>query len=117
MAECGTCDRWFGSERAARQHMDAVGHTWECDFCQDEYYYEQDLEDHQDEEKHYGPRYECEGCYVFYDDYQQLKRHMYKEDHWRDNWCGACQKGFESESHLRTVKHSTRSDDRSRLTL
>ncbi|KAF1920940.1 hypothetical protein BDU57DRAFT_465862 [Ampelomyces quisqualis] len=106
MAECGTCDRWFGSKHAARQHMKAVGHTWKCDFCDLAYYYQHHLEDHQYEEDHYGPRYECEGCYVSYNNYPQLKRHMYEEEHWRDNWCTACQKGFESEGHLRAHRNS-----------
>jgi hypothetical protein len=84
--------------------MDAVGHTWVCDFCQDEYYYLHDLKSHKEEEGHHGTKYECESCNVYYNNYPQLKRHMHQEDHWRTHWCASCQKGFESESNLRAVR-------------
>jgi hypothetical protein len=83
--------------------MEAVDHLWECTHCDIKYYYEHDLEDHQQDEGHYGPKYDCEACDAWFDDYPRVKRHMNQESHWRTHWCNSCQRGFESESNLNAV--------------
>jgi hypothetical protein len=100
---CDVCDRDFGSIQAQRQHKDDVGHVWECDRCDDVYYDEWALDRHQEEEGHDGPRYDCEACDVWYDNYTRAKWHMNKEGHWRKHWCQSCQRGFESDNHLKAV--------------
>ncbi|EDU49779.1 Zinc finger protein [Pyrenophora tritici-repentis] len=98
--ECGQCDRRFSSWAAARQHMNAVGHVFECDFCDLAFYDSRDLEDHQQDEGHYGPRYECEACDEWYDTFARIKQHMNSHGHWRNHYCNDCNKGFENENNL-----------------
>jgi DNA-directed RNA polymerase subunit RPC12/RpoP len=104
MNECGTCDRYFNDWHAAKQHMDALHHIWECPTCDDGYYYEDHLEEHQAEEDHYGPIYECEACTAGFDTIGGAKKHMNSMQHWRNNWCKDCNRGFESENNLRAVR-------------
>ncbi|KAH4102225.1 hypothetical protein HBI38_045870 [Parastagonospora nodorum] len=106
MAECGKCDKWFGSLHAAQQHMQAVGHIWECDFCDDCYWDEDDLDEHQQEEGHYGPKYDCEACDNCYQTFADAKRHMNNKNHWREHWCVSCQRGFENDNNLRAHLNS-----------
>jgi hypothetical protein len=105
--ECGTCNREFGSSQAARQHMDAVGHIWACDFCDNSYYFEHHLEEHKEDEGHYGAKYNCEACNEWFRTFAHAKRHMNQENHWTQWSCQDCNKGFENENNLHAVWHSS----------
>ncbi|KAI1559830.1 zf-C2H2-jaz domain containing protein, partial [Pyrenophora tritici-repentis] len=91
------------SEKATSQASSAtltVGHVFECDFCDLAFYDSRDLEDHQQDEGHYGPRYECEACDEWYDTFARIKQHMNSHGHWRNHYCNDCNKGFENENNL-----------------
>ncbi|KAF7449860.1 hypothetical protein A1F99_069090 [Pyrenophora tritici-repentis] len=78
------------SEKATSQASSAtltVGHVFECDFCDLAFYDSRDLEDHQQDEGHYGPRYECEACDEWYDTFARIKQHMNSHGHWRNHYC------------------------------
>jgi hypothetical protein len=83
--------------------MDAVSHLWDCDFCDDRYYYEHDLDEHQEDEGHYGSKYDCEACNAWYRSFADAKQHMNNKNHWREHWCASCQRGFENDNNLRAV--------------
>ncbi|KAG9379910.1 Dimer-Tnp-hAT domain containing protein [Pyrenophora tritici-repentis] len=94
------------SEKATSQASSAtltVGHVFECDFCDLAFYDSRDLEDHQQDEGHYGPRYECEACDEWYDTFARIKQHMNSHGHWRNHYCNDCNKGFENENNLQIV--------------
>jgi hypothetical protein len=83
--------------------MDAVNHLWACSHCDDRYYYEHHLEDHKDDEGHYGPKYDCETCNNWYGSLSEAKSHMRQKSHFRNHYCSDCQKGFESDNNLKAV--------------
>ncbi|KAF7538398.1 hypothetical protein G7054_g2979 [Neopestalotiopsis clavispora] len=70
--ECETCHRYFGSEHAMEQHMDALGH-W-ADSCSDE------------------PEWSCNYyyCNEAFNDEDSLRSHEV-EDHF---WCDPCEREF-----------------------
>ncbi|SMR53152.1 unnamed protein product [Zymoseptoria tritici ST99CH_1E4] len=104
MYECDTCNRYFGSQAAANQHMNALNHwtpTYECETCSNEYYDEEDCWEHMDDEQHWGPRIECEACNAMFHSHQDARRHMDSLNHWRTHWCRSCQRGFQNLNNLR----------------
>lgn len=80
--ECDTCDRYFGSEQAVNQHMNAMEH-WaessefseseepelECDDCEDTFYDEDDLRDHETKKHFY-----CDPCDRYFQDYNSINQ-------------------------------------------
>lgn len=80
MANCETCDKWFASERAAEQHMDAKNHWgYECETCELTFPSEEDADDHMDEEDHYGV--ECDTCDKDFNSQHAVVQHMIAVDH------------------------------------
>lgn len=73
--ECPSCPRWFNSEQACEQHIDATGHYWEtwdsdgygCRCCMDTWATEMDRDDHEQEDHFY-----CSECDRFFDSYYSL---------------------------------------------
>jgi hypothetical protein len=56
--ECKTCDREFGSQQAAIQHMDALNHwgpRYECDTCDREFFTQRSADQHMDDKGHWEP--------------------------------------------------------------
>ncbi|KAF2752874.1 hypothetical protein EJ05DRAFT_470949 [Pseudovirgaria hyperparasitica] len=102
--ECETCDREFGSEYAASQHMNARGHwakRYPCESCGDVFLNEYECEEHMDQYDHYAPKHGCEACSKMFYSAQAARAHMDKLDHWRRVWCDKCQRGFQNENKLR----------------
>lgn len=70
--ECDRCDRYFQSESAVNQHMDALGHwdgsDYECDDCSGVFSDEEHLRDHEVVEHFY-----CDPCDQYFQSYNNIK--------------------------------------------
>jgi hypothetical protein len=80
--ECDTCDAYFGSEYARRQHMTAKGHfydnsssdsyrasSWDCPQCDDCFDTEEECDEHMVEDHLY-----CCECDRFFMNYNNIKQ-------------------------------------------
>ncbi|KAK2594337.1 hypothetical protein QQS21_007938 [Conoideocrella luteorostrata] len=84
--ECDTCDRYFGIQHAADQHMTDVGHWAEssdcdepdywCEDCDDAFYDEADLRDHEVEEHLY-----CNPCDRYFKNWNNINQHLHSKVH------------------------------------
>ncbi|KAF2844473.1 putative zinc finger protein, partial [Plenodomus tracheiphilus IPT5] len=75
--ECETCDREFGSTRAAIQHMNALDH--------------------------WAQRYECDTCDREFFSQRSVDQHMDALDHSKLHYCHHCSRNLQSENALRMV--------------
>lgn len=85
--ECDSCDRYFGSQRAVEQHMDALGH-W--------------ADSASDEPGHYRDHTYC-SCYQcgeFFRDDEEMRDHEIR-DHF---YCVECDRQFESLNNINMVR-------------
>ena len=82
---CETCDCWFGSWDAARQHMDALDH-WE------------------DEDE-----FECDKCDRTFTTQPGCNQHMTALGHWFTDTCETCERRFvdkhAAEQHMDALNH------------
>ncbi|KAH8171557.1 c2H2-type zinc finger domain-containing protein [Sarocladium implicatum] len=100
--ECNYCDRFFASQKAVNQHMDALNHwnitEYECDIesCSDAFSEEGDLREHEVTEHYY-----CDDCDQFFQDYNSIKHHRNSKIHRAANMpCPFCQKLYHSATGL-----------------
>lgn len=100
--QASDCSREFRAWTSACQHMNALGH-WECETCYDQFYSEEDVDDHMDEEGHWGPKFECEACDARFYTHNSARKHMDASNHWRIYWCDECSRGFQNENNLNMV--------------
>lgn len=68
--ECIDCDRYFGSQQAVNQHMDALDHWggYPCDDCSDTFSDEKNLREHE-EVKHFY----CSPCDQYFQSYDNIR--------------------------------------------
>jgi DNA-directed RNA polymerase subunit RPC12/RpoP len=107
--ECETCDREFGSQQAATQHMNALDHwapRYECDTCDREFFTQRSADQHMDDTGHREPEFECETCNRRFYTQQSANQHMDALDHYRRYDCQHCSKTFQSENALKMVSSS-----------
>ncbi|EJT47568.1 hypothetical protein A1Q1_03589 [Trichosporon asahii var. asahii CBS 2479] len=126
--ECETCPRYFKTDAARWQHMDACNHFsiecdmcdetwptmdmlreherddhdyWHCEECGDGFYAEWELQEHREDEH----LRECQWCDMFFEFDSQLEDH---EEH-AHHYCHACERLFNSahslEQHRRSRAH------------
>ena len=134
--ECYTCTRVLATPRARAQHMNALGHwgtpDFECEYCGEEFYTEDELDehvddcdrrppdiecdtcsecfytrdecdDHMDDYHHHGPEVECETCTRRFFSQQSCDQHMDALGHWA-HYCQECKRGFQSANNLKMVR-------------
>jgi hypothetical protein len=83
--ECETCDRKFGSQLAAIQHMNALDHwgpRYECDTCDREFFTQSSANQHMDDTGHWEPQFECETCTKRFHTQLSANQHMDDTGHW-----------------------------------
>jgi hypothetical protein len=104
MIECETCDREFGSQRAADQHMNARDH-WapkiECEICTRTFFTQRAADQHMNSLNHWKPKFPCQGCSGIYNSEADRKHHMVL-DH-ADKYCVKCEQFFMNANNLRMV--------------
>lgn len=104
MIECETCDREFGNQRAAVQHMNALGH-WapeiECETCTRNFSTQRAADQHMNSLGHWKPKFHCEGCSGIYNSESDRNRHL-AMDH-PDKYCAECGRFFMNANNLRMV--------------
>ncbi|CAN9431163.1 unnamed protein product [Alternaria alternata] len=111
--ECETCDREFGSQQAAIQHMDALDHwgpRFGCDACDREFFTQRSAEQHMDDTGHWEPQFECETCDKRFHTQRSVQQHMDDTGHWEPQFeCETCDRSFRSESsanqHMSALDH------------
>ncbi|KAG9188923.1 hypothetical protein G6011_07628 [Alternaria panax] len=111
--ECETCDREFGSQQAAIQHMDALDHwgpRFGCDACDREFFTQRSAEQHMDDTGHWEPQFECETCDKRFHTQRSVEQHMDDTGHWEPQFeCETCDRRFRSESsanqHMSALDH------------
>jgi len=114
--ECETCDRDFGSQQSANQHMDALNHwalRYECETCDREFYTQQSVNQHMDDTGHWAPQFECETCDRDFYTQRSANQHMDDTGHWKPKFgCEICDRRFHNqrsaEQHMDAVNHYTR---------
>lgn len=108
--ECETCDREFGSQQAAIQHMDALDHwgpRFGCDACDREFFTQRSAEQHMDDTGHWEPQFECEVCDKRFRSELSANQHMSALDHYKQYYCRDCAKSFRNENALRMHLNSS----------
>jgi hypothetical protein len=104
--ECETCDREFGSQQAAIQHMDVLNHwgpRYECDTCDREFFTQRSADQHMDDKGHWEPQFECESCNKKFYTRLSADQHMDARNHYKRHHCRDCSKSFQNENALRMV--------------
>ncbi|KAH8621607.1 zinc finger protein [Alternaria alternata] len=102
--KCETCDREFGSQQAAIQHMDALDHwgpRFECDTCDREFFTQHSAEQHMDDTGHWELPYECETCGRRFHSESSANQHMSALNHHKQHYCRDCTKTFRNENALK----------------
>ncbi|RAR15528.1 zinc finger protein [Stemphylium lycopersici] len=104
--KCETCDREFGSQQAAIQHMDALDHwgpRFECDTCDREFFTQHSAEQHMDDTGHWELQYECETCDRRFHSEPSANQHMSALKHHKQHYCRDCAKTFRNENALKML--------------
>lgn len=101
--ECETCDRKFGSSRAAIQHMNALDHwaqRYECDTCDREFFSQRSADQHMDALDHFKRHY-CNHCSRNFQSENALRMHLNSSIHrGRNVACPFCKAAFTLASSL-----------------
>ncbi|EMD61791.1 hypothetical protein GGP41_002699 [Bipolaris sorokiniana] len=108
--ECEMCDREFGSQQAAIQHMDALDHwasRFECDTCDREFFTQRSADQHMDDKGHWEPQFGCETCDKRFRSQLYANQHMNALNHYKRHCCCDCAKTFQSENALRMHLNSS----------
>ncbi|KAI1422462.1 hypothetical protein F5Y12DRAFT_717359 [Xylaria sp. FL1777] len=75
--ECNRCSRYFGSERARFQHMDAMNHfEWECSICDETWPTDGQRIEHEHDNHNY-----CSECQRTFMSHNNLKMHLNSRIH------------------------------------
>ncbi|MCJ1242725.1 hypothetical protein MMC14_010734 [Varicellaria rhodocarpa] len=101
MYDCQSCNRTFASDNACWQHMNALDHwakQYECDFCTDRFYNQDDCDDHMDDYGHH--RWECDTCTKKFSSSRAKDQHMDAAGHW-EHYCAPCKRRFGDNNQLR----------------
>ncbi|KAK5994365.1 Zinc finger Xfin-like protein [Cladobotryum mycophilum] len=99
--ECAGCERWFHSQRACDQHMDAKGHwpdqwPFECNCCYETWRTEKQRVEHEHEVHNY-----CADCNREFQSYNNLKMHLNSRIHrGQDIECPFCKRDFVTATGL-----------------
>jgi hypothetical protein len=107
--ECETCDREFGSQQAAIQHMNALNHwgpRYECDTCVREFFTQRSADQHMDDTGHWKPQFECENCNKKFYTQLSANQHMDALNHHEGHDCYDCSISFQSRNALKMVRFS-----------
>ncbi|KAI1183624.1 hypothetical protein F5B17DRAFT_443299 [Nemania serpens] len=102
---CDTCGRSFGSTRALRQHMSALGHVespfqFKCHRCPTMFRTSSDADDHMCLYNHWSQQ--CSRCPASTPTEDQLKQHEI-ECHF---WCSKCEREFQSYNNIKMHMNS-----------
>ncbi|KAI8938682.1 hypothetical protein NX059_004549 [Plenodomus lindquistii] len=111
--ECETCDREFGSQQAAIQHMNALDHwgpRYECDTCDREFYTQQRANQHMNDTDHWKAQFECDTCNRVFFTQRSADQHMDDTEHWEPPIeCDTCDRRFNTQrsadQHMDAVDH------------
>ncbi|KAH8594480.1 hypothetical protein B0O99DRAFT_513835 [Bisporella sp. PMI_857] len=92
--ECDSCARYFDSDKARFQHMNALNHfKWECSICDETWPTSSQCTDHEHRDHNY-----CNECERTFINYNNLKMHLNSRAHRGQNIsCPFC------NSHLTTA--------------
>ena len=95
--ECDTCYRFFNSDQARWQHMNAVNHfKHECLICKETWPTEEQLTRHEQEDHHY-----CKECQKRFQNSNAIKMHLNSRFHRRQQiQCPFCKRTFVSATGL-----------------
>lgn len=101
---CETCDRWFGSWVAARQHMDALDHwddedEFECDKCDRTFTTQAGCNQHMTDLGHWYTDL-CDTCDRRFVNKQAAEQHMDALDHHALPYCASCDRYFQKTVDL-----------------
>ncbi|KAH6613028.1 hypothetical protein C7974DRAFT_345632 [Boeremia exigua] len=114
--ECETCDREFGSQQAAIQHMNALDHwgpRYECDTCDREFFTQQAANQHMNDTDHWEARFQCDTCDRVFSTQRSADQHMVDTGHREPRYgCDICSRRFDTEmsadQHMNAVGHHKR---------
>ncbi|KAH9905221.1 hypothetical protein F4778DRAFT_698055 [Xylariomycetidae sp. FL2044] len=95
--ECDACPRYFGSETARFQHMDALNHfEWECSICDETWPTDSQQTKHEHDEHNY-----CRICQRTFENYNNLKMHLNSRIHRGQHiQCPSCKSSYPTATGL-----------------
>ena len=101
---CRTCDRWFVSWDAAKQHMDALHHwpfenEFACDKCDRTFTTQDACNQHMTALRHWYTN-KCDTCQKRFVNKQAAEQHMDALSHRSIPFCSSCKRRFESLADL-----------------
>lgn len=106
--ECDWCEREFYSWDAIRQHKDALQH-WQCETCDWLFASAYLADQHMDELDHWDVSVECDKCDRVFSSIESCNQHMTALNHWFTDVCDTCNKRFVNriavEQHANAVGH------------
>jgi uncharacterized C2H2 Zn-finger protein len=102
MFECETCDEEFYYRFDCEQHMDDYDHWPECETCDRVFRTQRACDQHMDALDHWAVEYECDTCDRTFRSQAAADQHMRALGHYT-NYCKACDRHFQNENNLRMV--------------
>lgn len=102
MFECETCDEEFYYRFDCEQHMDDYDHWPECETCDRVFRTQRACDQHMDALDHWAVEYECDTCDRTFRSQAAADQHMRALGHYT-NYCKACDRHFQNENSLRMV--------------
>ncbi|KAG2421807.1 hypothetical protein HFD88_005783 [Aspergillus terreus] len=100
MFECETCDEQFYYKSDCEQHMEDYDHWPECETCDRVFRTQRACDQHMDALDHWAVEYECDTCDRTFRSQAAADQHMRALGHYT-NYCKACDRHFQNENNLR----------------
>lgn len=108
MFECASCYDEYYYQEDCDEHMDDYGHWAECQTCDRRFRTHRAVEQHMNATNHW-PRYECETCTSEFTSVAARDQHMRAEMHF-ERYCPDCDRHFMNRNNLHMVRSTTSLD-------
>lgn len=98
MFECNTCTQEFWYQDECDDHMDDERHWIECETCNRTFRTQPACNQHMNAINHWAPSFECETCTSTFSSQHGVNNHMNAKGHWLPTVrCETCPTKFQSE--------------------
>ncbi|KAJ5333021.1 zinc finger protein [Penicillium brevicompactum] len=107
MFECDYCTDTFYEEEDCDEHMDEYNH-WvrvECETCDRRFRSQNACQQHMNATNHHKPKHGCDTCTKMFFTSQAAMQHMQASGH-RKNFCQPCNRQFMNENNFRAHMNS-----------
>ncbi|KAL4862887.1 hypothetical protein BDV12DRAFT_178208 [Aspergillus spectabilis] len=99
MWECDFCDESFFCEEDYEDHLYDYDHWAQCETCTRAFYTQRSCNQHMDNVGHWASKYECEMCTKTFYTQNAANQHMNAMGHWAPTFaCDSCNSMFHTQS-------------------